>query len=286
MTRNISGSTKICGIIGDPVEHTMSPSMHNAAFNELGLDYVYVAFRVKPDDLSKAVNGMRALGIVGLNVTIPHKINIIPLLDRLDPLAEKIGAVNTVVNESGVLAGYNTDATGFLRAITERGISPVGMNVAVLGAGGASRAISLVLAENKADITILNRTSGMDRAVILAASVSGTAGTRVEALELNENNLEEVLKKADIVVNTTSVGMTPDTGKSPVPPGLLRSGLVVYDIVYNPVRTRLLRDAEAAGAVIIGGIDMLVWQGAMAFEKWTGKEPPLDLMKKEAMKYL
>ncbi len=279
MTKGISGKTRVCGIIGDPIEHTMSPAMHNAAFAETGLDYVYVPFTVKPDRLEEAVAGLRAFSVVGFNVTIPHKITIIPLLDRLDPTAEKIGAVNTVVNENGSLAGYNTDASGFLRALLEKGIEPAGKNIVILGAGGAARAVSFILGERKANLIILNRTSGMERAASLAATIAGSTGSRAEAMELTDDNLEISLKQADILVNTTSVGMTPDTEASPVPAELLKATMVVYDIVYNPVMTRLLRDAEAAGAAIITGIDMLVRQGATAFEKWTGVAAPVETMK-------
>ena len=280
----ISGKTVVCGIIGDPIEHTMSPVMHNAAFQELGIDYLYVAFRVRKEELGKAVAGMRALNIRGLNVTIPHKINVIPLLDELDPLIEKIGAVNTIVNNDGVLKGYNTDATGFLQALLERGVEPKGKNVAILGAGGASRAISFILAERGAHLFILNRSSS--RAEELAGRISQTSRDGAKALRLDEENLSSVLKSVDILVNTTSLGMSPNVDESPLPAKLLRPGLVVFDIVYNPIKTRLLGEAGAAGARTISGIEMLAWQGALASEKWTGQKEPLELMKREAIKAL
>ena len=279
---SISGKTKVCGIIGDPIEHTMSPVMHNAAFKKLGLDFVYLPFRVKKEELSRAVDGVRALNIKGLNVTIPHKVAIIPFLDKLDLLAEKIGAVNTIVNDEGVLTGYNTDATGFLQALLEQGVEPEGKNIVILGAGGASRAISFILAERGAHLVILNRQSG--RAEELAQRISQVFKREVKALSLSEENLAQVLARADILVNTTSVGMVPDIDETPVPAGLLKPGLIVFDIVYNPVQTRLLKEAEAAGAKTINGLEMLVWQGALAFEKWTGQKAPLDLMKGEAIK--
>lgn len=283
---NISGKTKVCAIIGDPVEHTMSPVMHNAAFREMELDFIYVAFRVRPDELTKAVDGMRALGIRGINVTIPHKVNVIPLLDRLDPSAEKTGAVNTIVNDEGILTGFNTDGYGFLQALFGKGIDPEGKNIAVLGAGGAARAAVFTLADKKANIVILNRASGMDRAKKLAALVTETAKYKIDVMVLDNGNLADVLKKSDILVNTTSVGMSPDNEKSLVPAELLKPKLTVFDIVYNPVNTRLLRDAAAAGAETINGVDMLVWQGARAFEIWTGKKPPVELMKKEVITLL
>ena len=280
-TKAVSGKTLVCGVIGDPIEHTMSPVMHNAAFNHLGLDYIYVPFRVKKEELGQAIAGMRSLNIRGLNVTIPHKVETIPFLDKIDPLAEKIGAVNTVVNDGGVLTGYNTDATGFLQALLEEGIEPESKNTVVLGAGGASRGISFILAEKGARLAILNRNP--DRAEELAQRISQASEKEVKALKLDEESLSAVLEKAEILVNTTSVGMSPDIDGTPVPARLLKPGLAVFDIVYNPLQTRLLREAEQAGAQTISGIEMLAWQGAQAFEKWTGQKPPLDLMRREAI---
>ena len=284
INNTISGKTRLCGIIGDPVEHSMSPAMHNAAFRKMGLDYLYVPFRVKKEELGKAVEGMKALNIKGLNVTIPHKVSIIPFLDELDPLAERIGAVNTIVNDDGILTGYNTDATGFLQALLEGGIEPKGKNIVILGAGGSSRAISFVLAERGANLVIANRTS--DKAEELATRLSKLFNREAKALALNGENLASTLKETDILINTTSVGMTPDINEAPVTYELLKSSLVVCDIVYNPIKTRLLREAEATGAKTISGVDMLVWQGALAFEKWTGLKAPVELMKEEAIKLL
>lgn len=286
MTGNISGHTVVCGIIGDPIEHTMSPAIHNAAFQAMGLDYVYVAFGVKGEGLRQAIEGMRALGMRGMSVTIPHKVAALPLMDKLDPLAEKIGAVNTVVNDNGILTGYNTDATGFLQAMLEKGVDPAGKNVTIVGAGGASRAVSFILADRGANPVILNRIEEIDWAIDLAARISESFGKDVEALELTSDNLAGVLEKTEILVNATSVGMSPNVDNTPVPADLLRADLTVYDIVYNPVKTRLLQDAEAAGATIISGVDMLVWQGVVAFEKWTGQKPPVEIMKAEALKFL
>jgi shikimate dehydrogenase len=286
MADSISGKTKICALIGDPVEHTMSPAMQNAAFREKGIDYLYVPFRVKAEGLGKAIDGMRALNMRGLNITIPHKVAAIRFLDELDPLAEKIGAVNTIVNEEGVLKGYNTDATGFLQALLEKRIEPGGKNILILGAGGASRAISLILADRGANLTILNRLLELDWAEELAGRISQTFNREVEALELNRDNLTRTLEKTDILVNATSVGMTPDIHQTPVDSDLLKPELIVFDIVYNPIKTRLLREAEEAGAKTISGIEMLVWQGALAFEKWTSLKPPVDLMRKETIRLL
>ena len=282
----ISGKTRICGVIGDPIEHTMSPAMHNAAFKNKGVDYVYLPFRVKKEELDKAIQGVRALNIRGLNVTIPHKVTVIQFLDELDGLADKIGAVNTILNDDGVLRGYNTDATGFLQALLEKGIEPKGKNVVILGAGGASKAISFILAERGDHLVILNRLEELDWAEELAGRISQTFSKEVEALELNRGNLAGVLGKADILVNATSVGMTPDINETPVPSDLLKPGLVVFDAVYNPIKTRLLGEAEQAGAKTISGLGMLAWQGALAFEKWTGLKAPVELMRKELIKAL
>jgi len=284
--RIITGRTRLCGVIGDPIEHTMSPAMHNAAFEKMGLDYLYVPFRVKKEELGEAIQGMKALNIRGLNVTIPHKVAITPFLDELDHLAERIGAVNTVVNDNGVLRGYNTDAAGFLQTLLEKGSEPKGKNIVILGAGGASRAISFILADRGSNLVILNRLLELDWAEELANRISEVFQKEVKALELNRENLAKELEKADILVNATSVGMSPDIDETPVASHWLSSGLIVFDIVYNPIKTRLLKEAEGAGAETISGLDMLVWQGALAFEKWTGLKAPVDIMRKEAIKAL
>jgi shikimate dehydrogenase len=286
MKHSISGKTKVCGVIGDPIEHTMSPVMHNAAFSELGLDYVYLAFRVRAEGLAQAIEGMRALNIRGLNVTIPHKVAVIPFLDELDPLAEKIGAVNTIVSDAGLLRGYNTDATGFLKALKDKGFEPGGKRVAVLGAGGAARAVSFILAESGANLVILNRRQELDWAEALARQISHTFKKEVKALESDAANLKAALESADIVVNATSVGMSPHSDESPVPAKLLRPGMVVFDIVYNPLKTRLATEAARAGAETVMGLDMLVGQGALSFEMWTGKKAPVELMKRKVVRML
>ena len=280
----ISGAARICGVIADPVGHTVSPAMHNAAFEQVGIDYLYVPFQVKKEELGKAIAGMRALNIRGLNVTIPHKVAVIPFLDDLDDLAQRIGAVNTIVNDDGVLKGYNTDATGFLRALLERGVEPKGKTVSILGAGGASRAVSLALAERGSNLIILNRT--WDKVKEQADRISQLCQREVQALKLDRENLAKALNKADILINTTSVGMSPDIEETPVTADLIKPPVIVFDIVYNPIKTRLLKEAEAAGAETISGIDMLVWQGALAFEKWTGLKAPVKVMREKAIKAL
>jgi len=262
----------------------MSPVMHNAAFKNEGVDYVYLPFRVKKEELGKAIEGMRALNIRGLNITIPHKVAVIQFLDELDPLADKIGAVNTIVNDDGVLTGYNTDATGFLQALLERGIEPRGKSVVILGAGGASRAISFILAERGSSLVILNRT--WNKAKVCADRIAEIFQSEATALKLNRENLAAALSQADILINATSVGMSPNINETPVTSNLLKPSLVVFDIVYNPIKTRLQREAEAVGAKTISGLDMLVWQGALAFEKWTGLKAPVGVMREKVIDVL
>jgi shikimate dehydrogenase len=287
----ITARTKVCGLIGDPVEHSMSPAMHNAALAADGLDFIYVPFRVKRERLGEALLGMRGFNIRGLNVTIPHKVAVIPFLDGLDELAGKIGAVNTIVNDDGRLTGHNTDAGGFLRTLAESGIEPAGKKVVILGAGGAAaggaaRAIAFSLAGNGASPVILNRKLEFDWAVSLAGQLEQAFNIEVAALELTDANLEAALRSADILVNATSVGMSPGTDETPVPRQLLKPELAVFDVVYNPRKTRLLAEAGAVGAATISGLEMLVWQGALAFEMWTGRKAPVALMREEALKAL
>ncbi len=278
---NISGKTQVCAIIGDPLDHTVSPAMHNAAFDFLGLDFVYVPCLVTREALPGAIEGIRALGIRGLNVTIPHKVEVMSLLDDVDTLARDVGAVNTILNRDGVLKGYNTDASGFWRALLAANIEPQQKKIALLGAGGAARAIAFILADKGADLIILNRS--LDKAQRLANLISATFRKDVMAIELTQENLQKPLSEAEIIVNATSVGMYPGDD-TPVPMRFLRPESLVIDIIYNPSKTRLLADAEKRGAKTINGIEMLVWQGAMAFEIWTGKPAPIAVMRDAVVK--
>ena len=281
MTGNeLNAKTVICGLMGDPVEHSVSPAMHNAAFRRLGLNYAYLPFRVSKEGLPGAVQGIRAMRIAGMNVTIPHKTSIIPLLDEIDPLAQRIGAVNVIHNKDGSLSGSNTDADGFLRMLKEQGIDGLGLHAVVLGAGGASRAVCFALASLGCEITILNRT--LQKALDCSADMEKYTGRTFAALELNQGNLAAALEEAGLVVNATSIGMSPHNDESPIDRGLLKRRHVVVDIVYNPVKTRLLREAEKAGARTTGGLDMLAWQGALSFEIWTGRRAPFDVMRRAA----
>jgi shikimate dehydrogenase len=275
-----SGKTIVCGIIGDPIEHSMSPVMHNAAFQALGLDYAYVPFKVKSLELRKAIEGIRGLNIRGVNVTVPHKIAVMQFLDRVEPLAEKIGAINTIVNDAGILTGYNTDAAGFLQVLHERSIELAGKRVLLLGAGGAAHSIGNVLAAEKVKLIVLNRMQKIATLKDFARRLAQFYGADVKVEELTNENLKKAITDVDIMVNATSLGMSPDNDQTPVPAELLHANLTVFDIIYNPLPTRLLREAKAAGARTIDGLEMLVQQGAVSFEKWTGIKAPIDIMRK------
>ena len=277
---DISGKTRICGIIGDPVEHTVSPAMQNAAFRELGLEYVYIPLKVTESNLIKAIDGIRALEFVGVNVTIPHKVAVISCLDEIDGLAEHIGAVNTIVNRGGILKGYNTDASGFYNALKAENITVLNKKIVILGAGGAARAAAFNLADKGARLTILNR--NLAPADGIAGRVFQAFRTQIRVGELNSDNLKSALDEADIMVNTTSLGMSPYLEETPVSASLLKKDLVVFDIIYNPRKTRLLIEAEQKGLRIINGLEMLVRQGADAFELWTGQKAPVEVMRKAA----
>lgn len=272
----IKGSTNIVGLIGHPVEHSFSPPMHNAAFEKLGMDYAYVAFDVDPNNLGSAIEGAKSLNIKGFNVTIPHKIEVMQFLDEIDEVAGLIGAVNTIDFKN--MKGYNTDGIGAVRAIEEV-ISIKDKNVVIAGAGGASRAISFYLAKYGADsITILNR--NVDRAISLAGDVldSGLIAD-VQADSISEIN--NYLSNADILVDTTPMGMHPHVDDEPIARAEdMHEDLVVFDAVYNPNETVLIKEAIKAGAKPVYGIKMLLYQGAESFKIWTGVDAPVDEMEK------
>jgi shikimate dehydrogenase len=280
----ISGKTRVCAIIGDPVEHSLSPVMHNAAFKELELNLVYVAFTVTRNELKDAISGARSLGLLGLNVTMPHKNAVITYLDETDSTAKAIGAVNTILNEQGKLIGFNTDGNGALIALKENGISPDGKKMLILGAGGAAKAIAYQAAQEVEELVILNRTS--EKAEKLAELLRKKFGKKVKGGALSAEVLKKELKTTDILVNATSVGMHPDVNRSPVPSDLLRSDLCVMDIIYNPLETKLVKDAKSVGAKVVSGLEMLLYQGAVTFEIWTNCPAPVEVMKKAALNKL
>ena len=280
----INGKTKVCAIIGDPVGHSLSPVMHNAAFKELGLNIVYVAFPVKTNMLEDAILGARSLGLLGLNVTMPHKHAVIQYLNETDATAKAMGVVNTILNERGKLFGYNTDGKGAMIALQENRVDPEEKKILLLGAGGAAKAIAFQAAQETDELGILNRTE--NKAKQLAELLNKTFSTKVTGRTLTAGILKEELETTDILVNATSVGMSPDVNASPVPADLLHSGLCVMDIVYNPLETKLLKDAKIVGAKVVSGLEMLLYQGAVAFEIWTNCPAPVDVMKKVALSKL
>jgi shikimate dehydrogenase len=281
----IGGATTLTGLIGWPVAHSVSPAMHNAAFAHLGLDWRYVPLPVEPTThaVGEAVRGLRALGFRGANVTVPHKQAVIPFLDRLGPAAAAIGAVNTItVEHDGTLTGDNTDAPGFVADLRAHGVKPEGLRVLVLGAGGSARAVVYGLAEaGAAQITVLNRTP--ERAADLAAALQPAFPACALGSGSRPGDLARCAPKAQLIVNCTSLGMLPVIDASPweeeVP---LAPDQVVYDLVYNPPHTRFMAQATVAGARAVGGLGMLIWQGALAFERWTGLHAPLDAMRAAA----
>lgn len=270
----ITGKTKLVGLMGDPVEHSLSPPMHNAAFKYFDLDYVYVPFHVKKEYLKEALEGARYLAIKGLNVTIPHKTDVIKYLDVLDDAAELIGAVNTIKFDD-VVKGYNTDGLGAVRSIEE--VTPVkGKKIVILGAGGAARAISFQsVLSGAGSVIIANRT--LEKSLMLKENLVDKLNADADAIGLGEE-LKTELKDTDVLINTTPIGMYPNIHQKPlVTSDMMHEGLVVNDIVYNPLETGLLKEAKKAGAQTVSGVKMLIYQGIEAFKIWTGVEPPVEV---------
>ena len=274
----LTGHTRIVGIIGDPIEHSRSPQMHNAAFAKAGLDYVYVPFHVRPDDLAHAIAGFKALNVVGINVTLPHKQAVIPYLTSISREAELVGAVNTLTFVDDGIHGDNTDAPGVLKALEEEGDMsvPVGQEVVVLGAGGSARAVVVALAlGGVASITIANRT--VERAVSLAEEMQQKTNILMHGMGLADARLPDAVSRCMLLINTATASMDP-TQPLLVSADWLQSNTIVYDIVYTPPVTPLMKAASERRCPTLGGIGMLVHQGAIAFEKWTGVTPCTQTM--------
>lgn len=283
----ITGKTKVVGVIGHPIEHSMSPPMHNNAYKQLGMDYVYVAFHVLPENIGDLIKSCKTLNIIGLNVTIPHKTSIIKYLDEIDDTAEKIGAVNTIQFKNGVAKGYNTDGIGAIKSIQEH-IGLKDKKVLIIGAGGASKAISFTLInENIKSLVIANRTK--ENALNLIENITGQSDFK----EIHYSTIEDagkIIKDVDIIINTTPIGMYP---KHEVEPPIKTDNItdkhVVLDIIYNPLETTLLKQAKLNGAKTINGTSMLINQGLVSFEIFTGfgasyesfEEALLDQLKKD-----
>jgi shikimate dehydrogenase len=270
---NIDSDISVYAVFGDPVSHSLSPVMHNTAFKSASFLGVFLAFHVKK--IKSAIAAVRSLGIKGASITIPHKIKVMKYLDDIDPAARKIGAVNTVINDGGLLRGYNSDGMGAVKALSEKTVIR-GKNVAVIGAGGAARAVGFCIKEEGGRITVINRSR--EKGEMLARDLS--AGYRPL------NDIDGI--KCDILINATPVGMKPRIDEMPVGKSCLEKGMVVMDTVYNPLKTRLLTEAADAGCVTVDGVSMFVHQGAFQFELWTGKKAPVEVMKKtvlDALRY-
>ena len=267
------------GIIGYPIGHSMSPVFQQAALDACGVDARYAAYQVAPDEVEGFVNGLRQPGIMGINVTVPHKLAVMPFLDEIDDWATEAGAVNTIVNRQGRLTGHNTDGYGFLRALREGAeFEPAGRGILILGAGGAARGVVLALArEGVGDLTIANRTP--ERAESLA-QLALNRGITARAISLSGTDLADTAARADLIVNCTTIGMTHGPGEddTPLPGDAIPATALVNDLVYNPLETRLLREAAQAGAKTLGGIQMLVYQGAASFEMWLERPAPVPVM--------
>jgi shikimate dehydrogenase len=268
----VSGATRLAAVIGDPVRHSLSPALHNAAFDALGLDWVYVALPVPAGRAAEALVGMRALGIEGLSVTMPHKDDVAAAVDALSPSAAALGTVNCVARDGGRLVGHSTDGDGFVDSLRrDAGVDPAGMRVVVLGAGGAARSVVVALAAaGVAEVRVVNRSAGAGERAAALAGDRGALGAPVDVAE------------ADLVVNATPLGMGTD-GRLPCDPALLHAGQVVADLVYHPLRTPLLEAAVAAGARAVDGLGMLVHQAARQLAIWTGAEPPVAAMRAAAL---
>ncbi|MBF0257358.1 MAG: shikimate dehydrogenase [Desulfamplus sp.] len=272
-----TATTSLYCIFGKPVSHSMSPLVHNMLFNQLGIDAVYLAFEI--DDMKNGVESIRSLGIKGASITIPFKEEILEHLDSIDEMALEIGAVNTVLNRDGYLVGCNTDCSGAIEPLKETTGSVAGKHVCIIGAGGAARAVAFGMKKEGCRITIVNRSK--NRGEELANLVNG------RFLTLSSfNDLTDLSNNIDIIINTTSVGMTPDIDKSPVNPSILNEKMTVMDIVYNPLKTRLLKNAENAGCKTVDGLAMFIHQGAAQFELFTGITPSHNLMREAILKKL
>jgi len=272
--------TKLTILLGNPLGHSVSPPMHNCVFEKLELNYLYMPVEVSPENLETVFRGLTKMNVGGFNVTIPHKIHIMDFLDELHPLAATIGAVNTICIKDGKTIGHNTDGEGFMRSLEEEtGLSCQGKTFFLLGSGGAARAISMTLAyRGAAQIYLCNRTPA--KAEALAYEINHKIRDCAQVVPFSKDAQAKVLAACDVLVNCTSIGMHPMDDQMPIDAELIDKHLVVVDIVYNPLTTKLLKTAEAKGCTIAHGLGMLIYQGAAAFKLWTGVEPLVDEMTK------
>ncbi len=276
----ISGTTKVVGIIGNPIEHSLSPIMHNAAYKALNLDYVYIPMKIEAEDLPKTMDEIRTSNMAGVNVTIPHKENVLPLLDDITELAELIGAVNTIENREGKLIGYNTDGSGFLDSLKQEAhFDPKGKDCVLLGAGGAAKAVSIMLAKEKAK-SLLICDIDQEKAQSLVEHLSNNFDVKVSACPPKDEKLAKAIKDCQLLINATPIGMHPKIKACPLDEKIkIPENILVYDLIYTPAETQLLQKAKKAGAKTMNGAEMLVRQGALAFTIFTGENAPLDIMR-------
>lgn len=285
MMNEITGHTTLTCLLGSPVAHSISPMMHNEAFRQLGLDYAYLAFDVGTENLETAVTGLKTLGVRGFNCTMPDKTAMYHLCDKLSPAAELIGAVNTVVNDDGILTGHNTDGIGYMQAVKDAGHDIIGKNMTLLGAGGAATAIYVQAAlDGVASIRIFNRKSATyDKALKIIEKVNERTNCKVSIHDINDaETLKQSILNSNILVNATSIGMAPHADSCPIADtSVFHKDLIVSDIIYNPEETKLLKLASEHGCAAFNGLYMLLYQGAEAFKIWTGKEMPVELIKEK-----
>ena len=280
----INAKSGVYCVIGNPIEHSLSPALHNAAFQSAGINNVYTAFCVS--DIENAIHGFRALNIKGVSVTIPHKVTAIPFLDEIDPVAENIGAINTIINKNGKLTGYNSDGFGALKAFSEAGIDITEKKVAIIGSGGAARAIAFTLAMETKPLELNVLGIEVDQINHLARDLNQKTSQTVTGIIMDGEAWEQKIIEADILLHCTPIGMYPKIDDCVIPERLLHPGLVVFDIVYTPLVTKLLQLAEQAGCSTIRGVEMFINQAAIQFELWTGKPAPVDVFRKEMEKHL
>ncbi|MBD7910604.1 MULTISPECIES: shikimate dehydrogenase [Clostridium] len=282
MEKRITGYTTLIGLLATPIKHTSSPKMHNEAFSYLGLDYAYLAFEVGPDRLEDAVKGLKAMQARGCNVSMPNKTIIHEYLDKLSPAAELTGAVNTVVNDNGVLTGHITDGVGYMTSLKDKGFDAIGKKMTIVGAGGAATAIEVQAAlDGVRELSIFNKKDAFyDRAVQTVKDINEKTNCKATLFDLDDKEaLRREIADSDIFTNATGVGMKPLEGQTYVEKDMLRPDLIVTDVVYMPTKTRLLEIAEEIGCPTMNGLGMMLFQGAKAFELWTGKEMPIEHMK-------
>lgn len=283
MAERITGHTELIGLMAYPIRHSSSPAMHNEAFAYLGLDYAYLAFEVDNDTLEDAVKGMRALKMVGANVSMPNKTVVHKYLDKLSPAAKLCGAVNTIVNDNGVLTGHITDGIGYMKALKDNGIDVIGKKMTIVGAGGAATAIEIQAAlDGAAEISIFNiRDKFWDNALETVKKINERTNCKASLHDLADlNRLKEEIADSYLFANATGMGMKPLEGKTYIPDkSFFRPDLIVTDVVYSPKETAMLKMAKEVGCKTMNGLGMMLFQGAAAFEMWTGKEMPIEHMK-------